>query len=920
MSLSQPFWLLCLVPAYFLWRAFPLSNRLARVLRALLWSLLILALAGPAISWKQRSGTVIVVADRGLSMPDSVHARIRETMSLLERERPGENRLGLVTFGYDAALESPPGGAAFSEFTQAIDRDGSDLSHALDLALQLIPKGGSARVLLLSDGGWTGTDPTTRAAAAATRGIAIDYREISRDGAPDLAIEEIEAPKTVSVHEGFLLHAWIQTPEAQTVTYELTRGQKLIARGQRKLEAGRNRLVFRDLSGEPGTLAYQLTLRGAKPDPIPQNNRAALYVGVDGPKPLLVVSPTRAGSLAELLQRSGLAAVSLEPDQIGWTLAELSRYSGVLLENVPASTIGEGGMTRLAAWVRESGAGLMISGGRQSYGPGGYYGSPLEAILPLTMELRREHRKLSLAMVIALDRSGSMAAPTEDGTPKMALANRAAVEVLELLAPSDSLAVLAVDSQAHLVAPLRPVENKNALRNSILRIRSEGGGIFVYEALSHAARMLSESEAGARHILLFADAADAEQPGRYRELLQVCTQSGITVSVVGLGTAYDADGVLLSRIAELGGGNVYFTERAENLPAIFAQDTFIVARSTFIEEPTAARFTAGMLSLTPLPFENPPPLDGYNLCYAREEANIAMISEDDYRAPLVASWHVGNGRVLCYTGEAAGASAGGFGSWSKSGDFFTSLARWTTGLDHHLPGGGAVTQRVRDGVLRVTLHLDPEREAEAFEAPPRLSLLRGTAGSPPRQEEHAMVWRDADSLVAEIKLRGEETALPTLVFAEDQRFSLAPGRPPYSPEYRPRRDREGLRMLERVARISGGRERVQLDQIWNELPARPTDLALAPFLLLSAALLFLLEILERRTAWLSHRRRRQPVARPAPARAPAPAQPRARPQGPAEVKEAEARKPRPAFQEQPSALQSALSSAKTRAARRTSKD
>ena len=101
-----------------------------------------------------------------------------------------------------------------------------------------------------------------------------------------------------------------------------------------------------------------------------------------------------------------------------WTLESLAKYSAVVLENVPAEKVGMRGMETLAAWVRETGAGLLMTGGRNSYGPGGYYKSPLEPIMPVSMELRNEHRKLSLAMVVALDRSGSMAVPVAGGKVK----------------------------------------------------------------------------------------------------------------------------------------------------------------------------------------------------------------------------------------------------------------------------------------------------------------------------------------------------------------------------------------------------------------------------------------------------------------------------------------------------------------------
>ena len=105
----------------------------------------------------------------------------------------------------------------------------------------------------------------------------------------------------------------------------------------------------------------------------------------------------------------------------------------MVLENVPAEKVGSRGMELLAAWVRETGAGLLMTGGRSSYGPGGYYKSPLEPILPVSMELRQEHRKLSLAIVVALDRSGSMAMPVAGGRVKMDLANLGTAQVLELV-------------------------------------------------------------------------------------------------------------------------------------------------------------------------------------------------------------------------------------------------------------------------------------------------------------------------------------------------------------------------------------------------------------------------------------------------------------------------------------------------------
>ena len=93
-----------------------------------------------------------------------------------------------------------------------------------------------------------------------------------------------------------------------------------------------------------------------------------------------------------------------------------------------------------------------------------------------------------------------------------------------------------------------------------------------------ASQMLMKATAGTRHIILFADAADSEQPGRYKDLLAETDKAGITVSVIGLGTERDKDADLLKDIAKRGKGRVFFSDNPNELPRLFAQDTFVVAQ------------------------------------------------------------------------------------------------------------------------------------------------------------------------------------------------------------------------------------------------------------------------------------------------------------------------------------------------------
>jgi hypothetical protein len=865
MTFLHPVWLLLAIPlaaSLWLWR---LPSRVLLVVRVVLLLLVLLAMAGLAVRLPSRAGTAVVVADRSLSMPQGSDVLHKEAIDVLQAGMgPGE-RLAVVAFGKTAAVERAPQGGPFGGFVTDVGRDASNLAEALDAALALVPMGAPGKVLVLSDGRWTGRDPAAPAARAAARGIAIDYRPLQRTSASDLAIARVDAPASVAANEGFLMTAWVSAPGAQEIAYELWRGGERLAAGKRQVVSGLNRLVFRDRAGDPGTLAYTLRVTGKGDDPVPENNSARLLVGVRGPRPILLVTPAGdASGLGRLLLAGGLKVRVAPPEDCNWSLEALSNYSAVLLENVSAEQLGTRAMQMLSAWVRETGPGLMMTGGRNSYAPGGYFRSPLEPILPVSMELRQEHRKLAMAIVVALDRSGSMSMPVDGGKVKMDLANLGTAQVLDLLGPGDEFGVLAVDTAPHVITELGPVKDRERVRGDILGIRSMGGGIYVYVALDAALGMMASAKAATRHIILFADAADAEEPGRYQDLLERCNKDNITVSVIGLGKETDKDGPLLRDIAERGKGRCLFSDSPEELPRLFAQDTFVVARSSFLDEVTPVRATAGLTALTGKPFQVGQPIGGYNLCYLRPGANLAAVSEDEYQAPVVAAWQAGLGRVLCYTGEADGKYTGPIARWPDVGEFFTSLARWTAGETGDLKGNMLLTQEVKNGVALVQLHLDPERKGEPFAGLPRVTTLRAEVNQKPRAEQAVLQWTGADTLAAAIPLHGTETAVTTVEVPGQGPVALPPVCLPYSPEFQPADGKTGLAALERLARATGGKERVDLAGIWNELPRQPRLVELAPWLLAAAVVLLLVEVLERRTGLLARRARvsRRPQPEP----------------------------------------------------------
>jgi Mg-chelatase subunit ChlD len=848
----QPIWLLLLIPLAAAWFAWPLPGRGLKALRLLVFILVTLALAQLAIRLPDRAGTVVVVADRSESMPQNSDASEKEIIALLHKSIGPRDQLGVVAFGRNAVVEQSPQRTAFAGFAGQVGTDHSSLNDGIETALSLIPADGGGRILVLSDGKWTGRDPAAAAARAAGRGVAVDYRLITRPQVSDVAIQSFLAPQTVQPGQAFILSAWVQSPTTQEIRYELRRGDEIISSGAKSVTAGLTRLMFRDRAGGAGVSEYTMTIQGAQDDPVPENNTARALVGVAGSKPVLIVSSAGANSgLVTLLRGGQMDVVGRTPSECNWSLETLSQYSAVMLENVPAGQIGMSGMETLASWVEDTASGLAMTGGQKSYGPGGYFKSPLERVMPVSMEMRKEHRKLSVAVVVALDRSGSMSMPAGGGRIKMDLADLGTVQVLDLLSPMDEIGVFAVDTVPHEIVPLDTVEHNIGYRSKILSIGSEGGGIYIYEALVASATMIQNAKAQTKHVILFSDAADAEQSAHYEDIVGKLRDADVTVSVVGLGTEHDCDAAMLKDLARRGGGECYFSDNPDEIPRIFAQDTFTIARSTFIDQPTPFAITAGYSLLGTAPAAAPPSLGGYNLCYLRPQANLAAVTGDEYKAPVVASWNAGNGRVLCYLGEADGKYSGDIAKWNQAGEFYATLAHWVAGKHEPLPDDMFLQQDVRDGVCFVELHLDPERKADPFSNLPRVKVLHGLPGTAPAKATVNLVWKSADLLEAAIPIAGRETVLNTVEISGQQPVTLSPVCLPYSPEFAPDQPGRGEMALSQIATTTGGKERVEIPKLWSELPVKSRYVELAPWLFVAAAVLFLLEVFERRTGWVS---------------------------------------------------------------------
>jgi uncharacterized membrane protein/secreted protein with Ig-like and vWFA domain len=837
---ARPEAFLLAVPLLLWWRGRLGPRGFIAALRLGVLFFLLGVLAEPWLPGAESGRDLVFVVDRSLSVEAAHDRTVRETMTAAADAARAGDRAGVVLFGRDAAVETPPTPAFRpGAFVKQVDRDGSDLARAMETALASIAPGRRGSLVVLSDGEATGRPAADVARAAARRGIRVDVYPLRRSGVADLAVEELALPGETDEREAFQWSAWIRSDRAREARVKLLRDGVVRGEQTRALKPGLNRIVFRDRLAEPGLHRYEVEVAG-EDDRIPENNRAFGVVRASGRPRVLVVTPEgREDRLTRTLRDGGFDVAVSAPEAAPLRPEDLDSFRATILEDVPAARLPRGAQRALRSYVEDFGGGLLMTGGRAAFGAGGYRRGDVEAVLPVTMEVRQEQRKFALAMSIPLDRSGSMAAPAGGSLVKMDLANQGATAAAERLGPQDSLSVIAVDSSPHVVVPQSPVDDFAEIADRIRRIESEGGGIFVGEALHAAADQLADAPQRNKHVILFADAADAEEPGDYRTFVPSLVKSGVTVSVIGLGSEADSDAALLKEIATLGGGRCFFVAEPSELPRVFAEETMQVARATFQEEPTALSARPGLRALGDLALGAGPTLGGYAVAYARPEATVAYVTQDDQAAPALSFRQAGLGRTAAFLGQVDGPYTGDLGTWPGTGPLLNTLTRWLGGSD---ASGELFADLVRDGHEAV-LSVEAEAGREAL-----LGAVTAKIAGPDGVVREAVLTRTAEGrLEARFPLLGAGVYRAAVDTGDGRALRVAPVALPYSPEYAtPADPGSGERLLAELAATADGRVEPPPTELFAGERESTGFVDLGVLFALSAALLLVAEVAVRR--------------------------------------------------------------------------
>ncbi|MCH8333671.1 VWA domain-containing protein, partial [Candidatus Sumerlaeota bacterium] len=636
--------------------------------RTLEISCLILALAG--LRWERAIERVCVLfaIDSSRSVPESARVEALETIKKSTREMAPDDLAGILVFGREPLVEAVPQSAVNVDSIQSRpDPDFTDIAALLRLATGVFPEGMHRRLVIFSDGNENRGDTLEALRSVRAASVQVDVFPIRSEPRYEVSLTRLDLPGRIEKDEPFSLKVEAFSSQPAPAILRFYRDGVAAGHMEVALQEGRNQLSYTFTESEPGFHLYEARIESPA-DLRTENNVAAGFIRVSGPSRLLLVGSQEDNvALRDVLDRSSLAyetSISLPG-----SVARLQAYDAVILNNRPAADFSPQQLEDLERYVRILGGGLGMIGGEDSFGPGGWIGTPAERALPVRMELKNKERFPSLAMVMVIDKSGSMGGTRGGASTKMDMANRAAVEAVKLLGPKDLAGVVAFDSKAKWVAELVEASKRGQLRRNVLSIMP-GGGTDAYQGALAAYEALVQAEAKLKHIILLTDGHT--RPADFVNLILDLNEAGITFSTVAIGS--DADQTFLESLARNGGGRYYYCPDPARIPRIFVRETILVQRSYLIEETATPTRAASHPILADGALSSAPALHGWVVTELKSRSEPVLKIKDD---PLLATWQYGLGKTMAFTSDAKSRWARDWTAWGGFQPFWERAIRWT---------------------------------------------------------------------------------------------------------------------------------------------------------------------------------------------------------------------------------------------------
>lgn len=854
LELTRPAWLAVMavlpVLVYYFYRSLvDLPRRqmlVSLVVRTLVLLLLALSLAGLNLLSPTQQLFVVFAVDESLSVDDDARVKADEFLAKsTQGMEPGQYTI--VRFATEPFSRDPEGSAQQPESTPEepdptppendAPRRGTNIQAVLEMAAAGMPPHHVPRIVLLSDGNETDGDALR---TALNTKIPISTVPLPVRDEPEIQVSAVEVPAQVAQGEPFFVEVVIDSNHDDLVQIEVFKGDHKVISEEQELVAGENRFRFKQQADKPEEYSVRLTRpRDASGSPrmetfddalLDNNEASGLVYAAGQPRVLLVDSnPDLCRDLAWALEEQELAVDLRPPQGLPESLADLQNYELVMLSNVPATDLSARQMELLRTYVSDLGGGLIMLGGDQSFGLGGYYKTVIEDILPVRSDFEKEKEKPSLAMVVVIDRSGSM------GGQKMELAKEAAKSAVELLGGRDQIGVVAFDHEVYEISELRPVTDAGLVKDRISTIEA-GGGTAMYPPMERAYDILSGATAKLKHCIVLTDGIS--EPGDFAGIAQSMTDARITVSTVGVGEGCDQ--TLLEEIARVGRGRYYFTNDPNSVPQIFAKETVTASKSAINEEPFVPQVIRSATVLQEIGIEESPFLLGYVITRPKPTSEVILATESG--DPLLSWWRYGLGMSVAWTSDAKSRWAAEWLAWPGFNRFWAQVVRHAMRKSE---ARGFVVEVQRQGA-QATITVDAVDPAGSFlnEAETKLTLIDPRLGKSELFLSQVAPGRYVGRF--ETPHAGAYQLDLTQTRGADVNYRQARGLVVgYPEELRLRPTNESL--LQSLASVSGGTHDIAAEQVFelgDEMAADATPLW--PYLIAGALLIFLLDVALRR--------------------------------------------------------------------------
>jgi uncharacterized membrane protein len=907
----------------------PVRRWLALGLRSSLILLLTLALAEMRLRHPGETVTVLFLVDRSLSIPEeygpdagptSPLARVDRRWERIKRflndavEKRGSgherDKAGLIVFGRRPRLELPPSDAPrfnFTEVASSIDNNYTDIAAALKLALASFPEGSGKRIVLLSDGNENLGNAEEQARLAQHNGVQIDVVPLAAGhrNENEILVQSVDAPSRTEQGSRLPIRVLLRSYHPHVVVGTLTLKQLSGEQSEHvpgsplpgiRLRPGLNSIPFQQpLTDQQKSYTYEAIFqpeRVERPDgghaalvgDRPQNNSATTHVVALGRRRVLLVEQTEGEHqlLVDRLHAVGRAKYQIRtitagrlPQNETELAAFLSNFDCVLLANLPAAKVPDQLLTEaqqevLRSNTHDQGCGLVMIGGPESFGAGGWQGTPVEKALPVDCDIKSLEVQGKGGLVLIMH-----ASEMADGN---AWQKKIAKLAIEKLSPMDEVGVLYFDWTHRWHIPLQLIgQRRSSLLAQVDKMTPgdmpdfDPGLQMAYKALTDPAKKLAT-----RHVIIISDGdPQLNNPG----FLQTLKRDKVTVTTVGVATHGLPQDQALQRIATATAGRFHKAVNVKLLPAIYTHETRLVSQSFIYDKPFLPRliFKGGPAENLPDPLQ---PLYGYVRTTPKASPLVEVPIEappvGEQRFPILAYWHYGLGKAVAFTSDAR--SQPDRPAWDRDwagsdmyGKFWEQVLDWS--LRAVETGQLAMTTEFRDGKVKVTIDARDEQNRPLTDL-----TLRGGVTPPSARAGDAhkleLKFEQKNSGVYEAEFKAEDAGSYFLnaqavrkvkrikdgkeVEVEEGHDSIRSGVTiPYSPEFADLESNPAL--LEKLRALTGGRAFADDDAALDEAarsgqvfrPGLPRSRSLQPvwyWLVLLAGFVLFLDVAVRRIA------------------------------------------------------------------------